>query len=135
MEPREEHDDPRTFDVQGVLRSLGEAIAAGRMAFGWTQAELAAQAGVHLSSISRMEHGTFAQSVVSVLHLAHLLNLPLLVPDNVSPLHRDVLTLLPAASLTILEAIKVILLADTVRQTPRVSAQDGQARPHERVGA
>lgn len=53
-----------------AVRGLGERIATARQARGWTQAELAVQAGLGLSTVRRVESGFDG---VALGHLAKIL--------------------------------------------------------------
>lgn len=75
-----------------LIASIGESIAHFRLARNLTQATLASEAGISLSTLKRLEHGDnpTLDSVVRVFQALGLGdNLAILIPDaSVRPLER-----------------------------------------------
>lgn len=61
-------------DVQRVRAALGEAVRRLRHEHGWTQEELAHQAGVDRKSINRVENAAYSPTVDRVVLLARALD-------------------------------------------------------------
>jgi transcriptional regulator with XRE-family HTH domain len=82
------------FDLsdEAVCHDLGLRLAACRVARNWTQAELAAEAGVSKATIHRLEsgHSTQLSNLIRVLRALRLLaNLDALVPQpEIRPMDR-----------------------------------------------
>jgi transcriptional regulator with XRE-family HTH domain len=69
-----------------VLAELGRRIARHRLARNWTQADLAAQAGVGVATVQRAEHGSSVQmtSMVRLLRMLGLLEaLDAAIPESI----------------------------------------------------
>jgi transcriptional regulator with XRE-family HTH domain len=69
-----------------VLAELGRRIARHRLARNWTQADLAAQAGVGVATVQRAEHGSSVQmtSMVRLLRTLGLLEaLDAAIPETI----------------------------------------------------
>jgi len=86
MEP----DQP--FLEQQLLEELAARLQRGRVARGWTQAQMAQKAGVSKRTIERLEQGTSVQlgnwlRVLHALELVHVLE-DLLPADAPGPMER-----------------------------------------------
>jgi transcriptional regulator with XRE-family HTH domain len=87
--------------VQAALAALGAQIAIARREAGWTASELAERLGVTPALVARIEKGSPAAAVGTVLEAAVLCGVPLFgsAPDelaSVAARQRDRLALLPA---------------------------------------
>jgi transcriptional regulator with XRE-family HTH domain len=79
------HFDDLTTDA-AVLAELGLRLARHRLARNWTQADLAAQAGVGVATVQRAEHGRSVQmtSMVRLLRTLGLLEaLDAAIPESI----------------------------------------------------
>ncbi len=87
--------------VNAALQALGAQVAIARREAGWTAAELADRLGVTPALVARIEKGSPAVAVGTVLEAAVLCGVPLFdaTPDelaSVAARQRDRLALLPA---------------------------------------
>lgn len=65
-------EDHRSFNV-----TVGEAIRRGRQAFGWTQAQLANEAGLSPNYIARLERGELGPSLFVASRICQALQIDL----------------------------------------------------------
>ncbi len=87
--------------TEAALVALGAQVAIARREAGWTAAELAERLGVTPALVTRIEKGSPAVAVGTVLEAAVLCGVPLFgaAPDElagVAARQRDRLALLPA---------------------------------------
>lgn len=76
-----------------LLRELGTRLARVRLARNWTQAQLAAEAGISKRTVERLESGSAATNLTALLRVARALGLlerlELVLPeDSPSPLEQ-----------------------------------------------
>lgn len=88
--------------VRDALAVLGAQIAIARTERGWTQAELAARAGISHITTSRIEAGNAGTAVGTVFQVAHLVGVPIFGIEDRGELARlrrqgeETLSLIPA---------------------------------------
>jgi transcriptional regulator with XRE-family HTH domain len=113
------HLDDLTTDV-AVLTEFGRRLARHRLARNWTQAQLAAEAGIGQATVQRAERGESVQmtSMIKLLRTLELLGgLDLAVPESID---------LPIAQLE-REQRKLRQRASNRRQQP--PAEPGEEQP------
>lgn len=76
------------MSLQRQLREFGRACAEARAARGWTQAELAQRCGVSRRTITKLENGDGGVAWGTALHVAWLIELPLLQIEAAPPKPR-----------------------------------------------
>lgn len=63
--------------VNDINQKVGKQIKSGRLAIGSTQADFAANLAVSRQQIVKYESGENSVSVIKLLHISHLMGLPL----------------------------------------------------------
>lgn len=88
--------------VRDALAVVGTQITIARTERGWTQAELAARAGISHITASRIESGNPGTAVGTVFQVAHLVGVPIFGIEDRGELARlrrqgeETLALIPA---------------------------------------